>query len=209
MLALATLRSGIAMEFGLRIASFGQRAAPAGLGRAFTLTLTLTLLLVTVTVTVSTPAWAQYKWKDSRGQVHASDLPPPRDIAEKDVLQRPAAARSPIVAPALAPAAAAAPAPAASPAPAVAPFKPAVDPELEARRKRAEQDTAAKARADADKLAAQRADNCRRARQQLETLENGQRLVQFNAQGERVVMDDTARAATAAQARQVVAGDCR
>ena len=187
------------MEFGLRIAPFGQRAAPAGLGRA--LTLTLTLLLVTVTVTVSTPAWGQYKWKDSRGQVHASDLPPPRDIAEKDVLQRPAAARSPIVAPA--------PAAAASPAPAVAPFKPAVDPELEARRKRAEQETAAKARADADKLAAQRADNCRRARQQLETLENGQRLVQFNAQGERVVMDDTARAATAAQARQVVASDCR
>ena len=195
------------MEFGLRIASFGQRAAPAGLGRA----LTFTLLLVTVTITVSTPAWAQYKWKDSRGQVHASDLPPPRDIPEKDVLQRPAAARSPISAPALAPAAAAAAAPAAaaSPAPAVAPFKPAVDPELEARRKRAEQDTAAKARADADKLAAQRADNCRRARQQLETLENGQRLVQFNARGEPVVMDDTVRAATATQARQVVASDCR
>ena len=179
----------------MHIASFGPRAAPGNLGLA--LTLTLTLLLVTVT----SPAWAQYKWRDSRGQVHASDLPPPRDIAEKDVLQRPAAARSPNVAPT--------PAAAASPASAVAPFKPAVDPELEARRKRVEQDTAAKARADADKLAAQRADNCRRARQQLETLENGQRLVQFNAQGERVVMDDTARAATAAQARQVMASDCR
>ena len=177
----------------MHIASFCPRAAPASLGLA----LTLTLLLVTVT----SPAWAQYKWRDSRGQVHVSDRPPPRDIAEKDVLQRPAAARSPNVAPAAAAAA--------SPASAVAPFKPAVDPELEARRKRAEQDTAAKARADADKLAAQRADNCRRARQQLETLENGQRLVQFNAQGERVVMDDTARAATAAQARQVVASDCR
>ena len=191
----------------MRIASFGQPAAPAGLGQA--LTLTLTLLLFTVLVTVSTPAWAQYKWKDSRGQVHASDLPPPHDIPEKDVLLRPAGARSLNVVPAPAPVAAAAPAAAASPAPAVAPLKPAVDPELEARRKRTEQDTAAKARADADKLAAQRADNCRRARQQLETLDNGQRLVQFNAQGERVVMDDTARAATAAQARRVVTSDCR
>lgn len=175
----------------MRIASIGLRAAPARLGLA------LSLLLVVC----AQPAWAQYKWKDSRGQVHASDLPPPRDIPENDVLQRPAAARKPTAAPA--------PAPAASPASAAAPARPATDPELEARRKRAEQDTAAKAKADADKLAAQRADNCRRARQQLETLDNGQRLVQFNAQGERVVMDDAARAATAAQARQVVASDCR
>ena len=174
----------------MRIASFGLRAAPASLGLA------LTLLLAT---TVN-PAWAQYKWKDSRGQVHASDLPPPRDIPDKDVLQRPVAARPPVAAPA--------PAAAAS-ASAAASSRPAVDPELEARRKRAEQDTAAKAKADADKLAAQRADNCRRAREQLATLDNGQRLVQFNAQGERVVMDDTARAAKATQARQVVASDCR
>lgn len=190
-MVLATLHTSIATELGLRIASFGLRAAPVSLGLA------LTLLLATT----ANPAWAQYKWKDSRGQVHASDLPPPRDIPDKDVLQRPAAARQ----------SAAAPAPTAAvvPASAAASARPAVDPELEARRKRAEQDNAAKAKADADKLAAQRADNCRRAREQLATLDNGQRLVQFNAQGERVVMDDTARAATAAQARQVVASDCR
>ncbi len=175
----------------MRNAPLNLHVAPASLGLA------LTLLLASV----ASPAWAQYRWKDSRGQVHASDLPPPREIAEKDVLQRPAAGRNTAVAPA--------PAAAASPASVAAPFRPAVDPELEARRKRAEQDAAAKARADADKLSAQRADNCRRARQQLDTLDNGQRLVQFNAQGERVVMDDTARAATAAQARQVLASDCR
>jgi hypothetical protein len=188
---LATLRASIATELGLHIASFGLRAAPASLGLA------LALLLATATG----PAWAQYKWKDSRGQVHVSDLPPPRDIPEKDVLQRPAAPRTPT--------AAAAPATAVLPASATAPAKPATDPELEARRKRAELDASAKAKADADKLTAQRADNCQRARQQLETLNNGQRLVQFNAQGERVVMDDTARSAAAAQARQVVATDCR
>ena len=189
--AVATLRCSIATELGLRNALFGQTAAPTLLGLA------LTLLLATAT----SPAWAQYKWKDSRGQVHASDLPPPREIAEKDVLQRPAAARTPIAAPV--------PAPLASAASAAALAKPAVDPELEARRKKAELDAGAKAQADAGKLAAQRADNCQRARQQLGTLDNGQRLVQFNAQGERVVMDDAARASAAAQARQVVATDCR
>lgn len=170
-------------------ASFGQGAAPALLGLA------LTLLLATA----AGPAWAQYKWTDSRGQMHASDLPPPREIPEKDVLQRPTAARK----------AAAAPAPLASAASAAALAKPAVDPELEARRKKAALDAGAKARADADQQAAQRADNCQRARQQLGTLDNGQRLVQFNAQGERVVMDDAARARAAAQARQVVTTDCR
>lgn len=190
-MVLATLHASIATELGLRIASFGLRAAPVSLGLA------LTLLLATT----ASPVWAQYKWQDSRGQVHASDLPPPRDIPDKDVLQRPAAARQP--------AAAAAPPAALLPASAAASARPAFDAELEARRKRAEQDSAAKAKADADKLAARRVDNCRRAREQLATLDNGQRLVQFNAQGERVVMDDTARAATAAQARQVVASDCR
>ena len=175
----------------MRNGLFGQPAAPTLLGLA------LTLLLAAAT----SPVWAQYMWKDSRGQVHVSDLPPPREIAEKDVLQRPAAARTPIAAPV--------PEPLASAASAAALAKPAVDPELEARRKKAELDAGAKAQADAGKLAAQRADNCQRARQQLGTLDNGQRLVQFNAQGERVVMDDAARASAAAQARQVVTTDCR
>jgi hypothetical protein len=173
----------------LRNPTFGLRAAPAGLALA------MALLLVTATG----PAWAQYKWKDGRGQVHVSDLPPPRDIPDRDVLQRPAAARKGVAPPAVA----------ASPASAAAPRTPAVDPELEARRQRADLDAAAKAKADADKQTAQRAQNCQRARQQLETLGNGQRLVQFNAQGERVVMDDAARATALTQARQVVASDCR
>lgn len=176
----------------MRNASFGPRATPAWWGLALILGL----------ATLAGPAWAQYKWKDSRGQVHLSDLPPPRDIPEKDVLQRPAAPATPR-APATVAAAAASAASAALPA------RPSVDPEIEARRKRAEQDTAAKAKVEADKLAAQRTENCTRARQQLAGLESGQRMAQFNAQGERTVMDDAARAAAAAQARQIVASDCR
>ena len=39
-------------------------------------------------------AQAQYKWKDARGQLHASDMPPPADIPERQVLQRPAGQRA-------------------------------------------------------------------------------------------------------------------
>jgi len=164
-------------------------------------TITLAALLLT---TAGAPAWAQYTWRDSRGQVHASDLPPPRDIPDKDVLRRPSATARPVAA--AAPAASGASGAALG---AVVATRPLLDPELEARRKRAEQETKAKAKAEEDKLAAQRADNCQRARQQLALMDNGQRLVQFNARGERVVMDDSARANEQAQARGVMASDCR
>lgn len=159
----------------------------------------LALLAAALLLGASGPASAQYKWKDSRGQVHASDLPPPREIPDKDVLQRPAGARSVT-------AAASAPAPAGTAA--SAPRAP-VDAELEARRRRAEQEAQAKARADEAAAAAQRADNCQRARQQLATLDSGRRLLRQNARGEPEVMDDAARAAEAQRARQVIAADCR
>ncbi len=144
------------------------------------------------------PALAQYKWKDGAGQVHVSDLPPPRDIPDKDVLSRPSPARAnrPVAA-----ASAAAPAPSAARVP--------VDAELEARRSKAELETKARAKADEDRATAQRADNCQRARSHLATLETGQRMVQVNAKGERVVLDDAGRTNEMAQARQVMASNCR
>ena len=147
------------------------------------------------------PALAQYKWKDSRGQVHASDMPPPRDIPDKDVLQRPSSGPSRM---------AAAPATGATLAASAAlPGKLPVDPELEARRKRAEDEAKALKRADEDRLAAQRSENCQRARQQMATLDNGQRLVRYTDKGERVVLDDAARADEAQVARRAIAQDCR
>jgi len=146
------------------------------------------------------PAQAQYMWKDGKGQLHASDQPPPRDVADKDVIKRPTAQR---------PAAtAAAPASAASAARPLAASAP-VDPELAQRRAKAEQDAKAKAQADAQRVAAQRAENCQRARAHLATLDAGTRLVRVNAQGERIVVDDAVRAREAAEARNVMASDCR
>ena len=151
------------------------------------------------------PALAQYQWKDSRGQMHLSDQPPPKNIPEKDVLKRPAA---PVPRPALQPLPTApgpASAAAARPVSASAP----VDPELAQRRAAADQAAKARAQADGQRVAAQRAENCQRARQHLATLDTGTRLVRFNERGERVVLDDAARAQEAAQARNVMAADCR
>ena len=169
----------------------------------FTLTLHRRLaglsLAAAACVLLSTPAEAQWKWRDSRGQIHISDLPPPRDIPDKDVLQRPeVSVRKPPPAPV-----------AASAASAALPGKAPVDPELEAKRKRTEQEQAALAEADKKKAAAVRKDNCQRAREQLATIESGQRIARVKADGEREILDDDQRAREAKRARDAIASECR
>jgi len=149
---------------------------------------------------IASPADAQWKWRDSRGQVHISDIPPPRDVPDKDVLQRPeVSVRKP---------APAAPAPVTAAA-ASAPAKAAIDPELEERRKRTEQEQAARAEADKQKAAAVRKDNCQRARDQLATLDSGQRIARIKADGEREILDDDMRAKETKRARDIIASECR
>ena len=155
-------------------------------------------LVAAVALTLALPAAAQWKWRDASGRVSASDLPPPRDIPEKDILQRPSATRSPAAA---APAASAASAPAAASA--------AVDKELEARKRAAEQQQQAKAKAEEQRNAAVKAENCNRARSHLATMDSGQRLARINDKGEREVIDDKTRADEMRRAREVIASDCR
>lgn len=155
------------------------------------------LLLALLTLTLALPADAQWRWRDASGRVTASDLPPPRDIPEKDILQRPGGAR-PAAAAAAPVAASAAPKPAA-----------AVDKELEARKKAADQQQQAKAKADEERQAAVRAENCSRARSHLATLESGQRMARVNDKGEREFLDDQQRANEMRRAREVIASDCR
>lgn len=155
----------------------------------------------------SLPAAAQWKWRDANGQVHVSDLPPPRDVPEKNVLSRPGPARK-----AAEPAATAAPAASTPAGPAAAasgalPGKGETD--LDKRRKKAEAEEAAKRKAEDDKVAAQKAENCQRARAQIMTLESGIRVATTNAKGEREFLDDGARQREMQRARAVVASDCR
>ena len=84
-----------------------------------------------------------------------------------------------------------------------------VEPELEAARKKKEQDAAAAKKVEEDKLAAQRADNCQRARAQLRTLDDGIRIARTNEKGEREIMNDQQRAAETQRTRDMIASDCR
>ncbi len=149
-------------------------------------------------------AQAQWKWRDKTGQVNASDRPPPLDIPDKDILARPAPEARRVF-----PLAAAASAASAASAAATATRAPAGDPQLETRRRAAEQEKAAKTKADEERAKVQRAENCRRARGHLAALEGGQRIARINEKGEREVLDDRGIAEESRQARSVIAAECR
>lgn len=171
---------------------------------------TLSLLAAALGLALCAPAMAQWKWKDKSGQVQYSDLPPPAGVSDADILQRPNAAqrRTPIT-PVGAPTAAASAASGAAPAPGLAVAPKGQDAELEAKRKKAEADEAAKKRADEAKTAAIKAENCSRARAQLRSLDDGLRMARVNKDGEREVLDDAQRAAETKRAKDVIAAECR
>ena len=152
-------------------------------------------------LTLALPASAQWKWRDKAGQTQYSDLPPPPGIPESDILQRPNANPTRRAAP---PAAAASPA---SAAPLVAAR--ASDPELEAKRKKAEQDVADKKKAEDAKVAAAKAENCTRAKAHLRTMDSGMRVARTNEKGEREILDDAQRAAEAKRSRDIIVADCQ
>ena len=148
---------------------------------------------------LSAPAEAQWKWRDNRGQIHISDTPPPRDVPDKDVLQRAdTSLRRTLPAPAASAVAASA-----------AAAKTPVDAELEERKRKADQEQAARQQADERKRKAERAQNCYRAREQLATMESGIRIVRVRPDGEREYLTDSQRAAEAQRARDAIASDCR
>lgn len=159
------------------------------------------LIAAVIGIALAGPASAQWKWRDGKGQVQYSDLPPPPGTPEKEILQRPAGslARS---APAAAPVAASA-----ASAPPLVPK--GTEPELEAKRKKQEQDDADKRKAEEQRIAAAKAENCTRARSQLRTLESGVRMARTNDKGEREILDDKQLAAEQKRARDVIASDCK
>ena len=162
------------------------------------------LIAVACLAMLTGPADAQWRWRDKTGQVNASDRPPPSDIADKDIISRPTptdARRAVAGAPVPASAAAAASVPLAPPT--------ALEREVQARKKAAEQEQAAKAKGDEERVAGQRAENCRSARGHLAALESGQRIARTNDKGEREVLDDKGRADESRRAREVIASDCR
>ena len=149
------------------------------------------------------PAQAQWKWVDKDKRVQYSDLPPPPGVAEQDILQRPRGAERPAAAsPAPTPASAAA-----SSAPLLVPKT--AEPELEAKRKKAEQEEAAKKKAEQDRIAAIKADNCSRAQAQMRTLDSGVRIARTNTKGEREVLDDAGRAEEVKRTKAMLSSECK
>ena len=176
----------------------GARSARTSHGFLASLRPALWVLIAALGAAVSVPAAAQWKWRDKAGQMQYSDLPPPAGTPEADILQRPLPT---------APRPAAAGSAAAASAPLLAP-KPG-DPELEARRKKTEQEEAARKKAEDDRVAIAKVDNCARAKVQLKALEDGQRISRINAKGEREYLDDKGRAEEAQRSRNVIASDCK
>jgi hypothetical protein len=175
-------------------------------------------LVAVLAASFTAPAEAQWRWRDASGRVTASDRPPPKEVPEKDILSRPASAQRRGAV--MTPVPEAASAPASGAAAGAAPLAPlaasaaasgasGLQAEVEARKRRAEQEQAARAKAEEEKLAAQRAENCRRARGQVAALESGQRMARTNERGEREVLDDRGRAEELRAARAVIASDCR
>jgi hypothetical protein len=150
-------------------------------------------------VATAFPAEAQWKWRDKTGRIQYSDLAPPSEVAEKDILQRPSAAQR--LVPVQKPAASSASAPALA-APKL------VDPELEAKKRKAEQDEAAKKKQEEGKVAAARAESCARAKSHMRSIEDGIRLARTNEKGEREILDDKGREEEAKRTRALIASEC-
>ncbi|MES2090325.1 MAG: DUF4124 domain-containing protein [Pseudomonadota bacterium] len=159
------------------------------------------LILVSVAV-VSSPAQAgtQWKWRDATGATQYSDRPPPAGTPEANILQRPAAARM------------SAPVKAASEVEAASAPKPAgkaPESELDVKRRKAEEETAAKRKAEEEKAAKARAENCQQARNYDRTLKDGVRIARTNSKGEREILDDKGRAEETKRTQEAITANCR
>lgn len=159
-------------------------------------------LVALLCLAVAGAAQAQWKWRDARGNVQYSDMPPPPGTPEKDILQRPYAARPNIIVAPPGAQAASAPKPAAS-----GPTK--AELEAAARQKKEQDSEAAKQKEEERRLAERRRENCARAQANLRDLQSGQRITRTNDKGERVFMDEAQIAAEVNRARDLITSECK
>ena len=164
----------------------------------------------------ATTASAQWQWVEKDGRKIFSDRPPPAEIAEKNILKRPAGAAPTAAVTVITSEAATAgkPALAASgvaikTSAASAPKLSGKDAELEAKKKKAEEEEASKKKLEAEKAAKAKAENCERGKSGLATLQSGVRMSSVNAKGEREIFDDAKRASETKRAQEVIDASCK
>lgn len=158
--------------------------------------LSRSLLAITALSFLAFGAHAQWQWIDKAGHKVFSDLPPPSDVPEKNILKRPGARSFS--------AGGADSAPTAAPAP-----QPGVDKALEEKKKQAEAAEATRRKVEEDRNAQIRAENCARAQQSKAGLDAGGRMARLNDKGEREFMDDAAIASEQQRLQQLIIENCR
>ncbi len=146
-------------------------------------------------------ASAQWQWTDKDGRKVFSDLPPPADVPEKNILKRPGNRGPSVTAPAPAAAAPVATPSAAAPA--------GVDKSLQDKKKQAENAEAAKRKAEEERMARVMAENCSRAQQAKAGLDAGGRMTRTNEKGEREFFDEAAIAAESQKLQGIINENCR
>lgn len=155
-------------------------------------------------------AMGQWQWIDKDGRKVFSDRAPPADIQDKNILRHPGRTNQLPIAPAGETVADSPAKAAATPLPkASAPGLSGKDPQLEAKKKQAEEEEAAKRRAEEEKQAKARADNCARAKKGLASFQSGIRISVINTKGEREFMDDDTRAAEIKRLQGIADSDCK
>jgi hypothetical protein len=168
----------------------------------------ISILFGSVVLCFTPTVFAQWQWLDKDGHKVFSDRAPPPDIAEKNILKRPAGRSAPaqpqLTDPADAPVATASSMPANVAKPAGG-----VDKELEAKKKAAAAAEEAKKKAEDEKLGKARVENCNRAKAAKATFESGVRISRTNANGEREIIDDAARNEESKRIQGIIDRDCK
>jgi hypothetical protein len=143
-------------------------------------------------------ALAQWQWVDASGSKVFSDRPPPSSVPDKNILKRPSVAHAPS---------------STGTSDALTPSTPQPNKnDLDAKKKKADDDTTAKQQAqqkvDEARVAQARTDNCRRAQASKAQLESGVPTRTTNAKGERVFMEDADRANELQRLQFLIQGNC-
>lgn len=169
------------------------------------------LALFSMGLLFSSVAMAQWMWIDNTGKKVFSDTAPPSSIPDKNVLRKPGG-RPTLSVEAPAAEESDAEGKVATPDKSSAPAVTGRDEQLEAKKKKAEQQAKeaaeAKRKAQLDQYAKDRAQNCERAKQARATIDSGMRIATVNAKGEREIMDDKARAAETRRVDEIMRSDC-
>jgi hypothetical protein len=146
------------------------------------------ILACVASMTVS----ANWQWLDKDGHKVFSDRPPPLNIPEKNIIQRPAVKQV-----ALEPQP---PASLARPAP--------VDKALLEKKKQLQEVELGKRKLEEEKATRARADNCQRAKAAKAGLDSGRRMARLNERGDPEILDAQARATELTRLEEIIESNC-